>query len=337
MRLSVHISPSLVIACCLVLLATIAVDCTAEIIDKVVAQVNDDVITLSELEEEGGPLFDKVRREAPADERSEALEQVRDQVLTALINRRLIAQEAAKQDISVTEQEVDEAFNQVLAANGFSREEFLEQLEQSGIGEQTYRRNLKSQLLQNKLLMRDVRSKILITDEMVLDYYNEEYTKSVDEGSYYLLQIGISWSEPETGQESTAKLYQAKLDARKRAERVHKLAMAGQDFRDLARRFSDLPSAEEGGDIGIFAKDEMADYMKTAVTDLAPGEISDIVETPFGYQFFQLLSGGSGGIVAKAPYEAVKEQIREQLFREKMQEEYEAWLARLKQTAYIRK
>ncbi len=337
MRLFADISPSLVIACCLVLLGTTAIDCESEIIDKVVAQVNNDVITLSELEEEGEPLFEKVRREAPADERSEALEIARDQVLNALINRTLIAQEAAKQGISVSDQEVDEAFNQVLAANDFSREEFLGQLEQSGIDEQTYRRNLKSQLLQNKLLMLDVQSKILITDDMVLDYYTEDYTRNVDEGSYYLLQLGISWDEQETGQQSTAKIYQAKLDARKRAERIHKLALAGQDFRDLARRFSDLPSAEEGGDIGVFTEDEMADYMKTAVTDLDPGEISDIVETPFGYQFFQLLSGGSGGIVSKAPYETVKEQIREQLYRETMQEEYETWLKRLRETAYIRK
>jgi len=337
MRLFADISPSLVIACCLILLGTTANDCASEIIDKVVAQVNNDVITQSELEEEAEPLFEKVLREAPADERSEALEMVRDQVLNALIDRTLIAQEAVKHGVSVSEQEVAEAFNRVRAANGFSREEFLGQLEQSGIDEQTYRRNLKSQLLQNKLLMQNVRSKILITDEMVLDYYTEQYTKNVDEGSYYLLQIGISWNEPEAGQQSTATLYQAKLDARQRAERIHKLALAGQDFRDLARRFSDLPSAEEGGDIGIFAEDEMADYMKTAVTDLKPGEISAIVESPFGYQFFQLLSGGSGGIVSKAPYETVKEQIREQLYRETMQEEYEAWLKQLREAAYIRK
>ncbi|MBE0584695.1 MAG: peptidylprolyl isomerase, partial [Desulfofustis sp.] len=270
-------------------------------------------------------------------EKQEALELVRNQVLTALIDRRLIAQEAAKQEISVSEEEVDNAFNQVLSANGFSREKFLGQLTQSGISEETYRRNLKSQLLQNKLLMRDVRSKILITDEMVLDFYNNEYTKSVDEGSYYLLQIGISWDQPENTQQSTAAIYQSKLDARKRTERVHKLALSGQDFRDLARRFSDLPSAQEGGDIGVFAEDEMADYMKTAVTDLAPGEISDIVETPFGYQFFQLLSGGTGGIISKAPYETVKEEIRERLFRDAMETEYQAWLKRLREAAYIRK
>jgi peptidyl-prolyl cis-trans isomerase SurA len=337
MRLIATISPSLILGCCLIFIGSTAFNCAAEVIDKVIAQVNDEIITLSELEDEGGALFAKIRREAPANEKQEALELVRNQVLTALIDRRLIAQEAAKLGISVSEADVDNAFNQVLSANGFSREKFVGQLEQSGISEETYRRNLKSQLLQNNLLMRDVRSKILITDEMVLDYYNDEYTKAVDEGSYYLLQIGISWDQPVDNQQSTAAIYQAKLDARKRTERVHKLALSGQDFRDLARRFSDLPSAQEGGDIGVFAEDEMADYMKTAVTDLAPGEISDIVETPFGYQFFQLLSGGTGGIISKAPYEVVKEEIRERLFREAMETEYQTWLKRLRETAYIRK
>lgn len=309
----------------------------AEVIDRVIAEVNDQVVTLSELEEEGRPIFQKIMREAPANEREEALGLVRNQVLNALIDKKLVAQEAARQGLSVSEEEVDNAVTQVLSGNGISREEFLRQLQHSGINEQIYRSNLKSQLLQNKLVMRDVHSKILITDEMVLDYYNNEYTKQVDEGSYYLLQIGIGWGEKGAEQRSTAVLDEDKLAARKRAERVHNLARSGEDFRELARRFSDLPSADEGGDIGVFAEDEMANHMKQAVAQLQPGEISEIVETPFGYQFFQLLSGNTGGIVAQAPYETVKEEIRERLFRKALQNEYETWLKRIRETAYIRK
>ncbi len=309
----------------------------AEVIDRVIAEVNDDVITLSELEEEGRALFQRVAREAPADERDEALRQLRTQLLNNLIDKKLIAQEAAKQGITVAPEEVDAAFEQVLLNNRLDRQAFVDQLAQSGMNEQIYRSNLESQLLQNKLLMRDVHAKILITDEMVLDYYNNEYTKTVDEGNFYLLQIGIGWGSNETEPQATAELYEAKLAARKRAERVHSLAQGGQDFRELARRFSDLPSAAEGGDIGLFTEGEMAGYMRDAVIDLQPGEISSIVETPFGFQFFQLLSGGTGGIVMHAPYDSVKEDIRELLFREAMQKHYESWVKRLRDSAYIRK
>jgi peptidyl-prolyl cis-trans isomerase SurA len=77
--------------------------------------------------------------------------------------------------------------------------------------------------------------------------------------------------------------------------------------------------------------------MKAAVTSLKPGEISEIVETPVGYQFFKLLSGGEGGIVMQAPYDTVKEEIRDTLFRKAMEEEYKAWIEELKKNYYIKK
>ena len=71
--------------------------------------------------------------------------------------------------------------------------EFREKLEKSGLTEESYRNKLKSQILQSRLLSYDVRSKIIVTDEMILDYYNENYKSRVDKGGYYLLQMGFSW------------------------------------------------------------------------------------------------------------------------------------------------
>lgn len=308
----------------------------AEMIDRVVAEVNDDVITLSEVEAEGRMLFQKIVRETPAAERDTALSQARRDVLAGLIDKTLIIQEAAKQNITVSEQEVDEAVNQVLEGNNISRETLVQQLEQSGLDEATYRSNLRAQILQNKLFTRDVRSKIVITEDMMLDAYDTIYTRRVKEGSYYLLQIGISWDG--TGQISGAGTDETrrKEEARRLAERVHKLARSGQDFRELARKFSDLPSASEGGDIGVFEEDELARYMKEAITGLKPGEVSAVVETPVGFQFFKLLSSNEGGIVMQTPYESVKEEIRERIFRETMKNEYEDWITSLREKAYIR-
>ncbi|BDD88044.1 chaperone SurA [Desulfofustis limnaeus] len=308
----------------------------SEVIDRVIAEVNDDIITTSELDREGQPIFQRVMRESPVEEQATILDQVRRQVLDSLIDRKLIMQEAVKQGIEVSEAEIDATVKEMLAANNLTKEAFVQQLEKNGLDEATYRRNLRVQLLQNKLLMRDVNSKILITDAMVRDFYQNNYTQAVDPDSYYLLQIGISWDQSADANDPAA-LEKAKQEARRQAERVRDLAINGQDFRDLARRFSDLPSAEEGGDLGSFAHNEMADYMKKAVTGLQPGQISDIVETPFGYQFFQLLAGGEAATVSQAPFDAVQEEIRERLFREAMQKQHRAWMQRLRDTAYIRK
>ncbi len=321
---------------CLPALVLVGTPVDAEVVDRVVAEVNNEVITLSEVEEEGQGIFKKIALEVPAQDRLSAVEQVRKNILRSLIDKKLIEQEAAKQSITVTDKEVDESFEQVLKANRLSRDELLRQLDENGINEAAYRDNLKSQLYQSKLVNRDVRSKIVVTEEDILDYYDTSYTKHIPEGGYYLLQIGIDWGETESEDQDPAVVEERKQSARQRAERVHKLALSGSDFKELARKFSDLPSAAEGGDIGVFEEEEMASYMRNAVTSLAPGEVSSIVETPVGYQFFKLLSSKEGGIVMQSPYAEVKEEIREKLYQQELRKEFDAWITDIRERAYIK-
>ncbi len=321
---------------CLPALVLVGAPVDAEVVDRVVAEVNNEVITLSEVEEEGQGIFKKIALEVPAQDRLSAVEQVRKNILRSLIDKKLIEQEAAKQSITVTDKEVDESFEQVLKANRLSRDELLRELDENGINEAAYRDNLKSQLYQSKLVNRDVRSKIVVTEEDILDYYDTSYTKHIPEGGYYLLQIGIDWGETESEDQDPAVVEERKQSARQRAERVHKLALSGSDFKELARKFSDLPSAAEGGDIGVFEEEEMASYMRNAVTSLAPGEVSSIVETPVGYQFFKLLSSKEGGIVMQSPYAEVKEEIREKLYQQELRKEFDAWITDIRERAYIK-
>lgn len=307
----------------------------AELVDRVVAVVNDDVITMSDVNEEGKAFFQKITEQAPAEELSAALRRAREDVLNGLIDKKLVAQEAAKQKVSVSEEELNAAFKQMSASNQMSPEQFLEQLKKVGMTEAVYRENLKNQILQSKLLNYEVRSKIIITDDMVLDYYDTHYTKQVAQGGYYLLQMGfVVKKDPRNPEQPEAA---ARLEAKKRAERVHALVEGGQDFASLARKFSELPSASDGGNIGTFQKDEMADYMRDAVISLSPGQVSQVAETPDGYQFFKLLSSQEGGIVVQAPYDSVKEEIKKTLYDEKLKAEFDAWVQKIREAAYIKK
>ena len=328
--------PSLLIPACLWILLFFSTTVNGEVVDRVVAEVNDDVITLSEIEEEGKGLFRKIALEVPAQDRLSAIEQVRKDILRSMIDQKLIQQEAAKQGIIVTSEEIDTMVEQMLQASNITREQLLEELEASGVDEASYRSNIESQIYQSKLLNIDVRSRVVITEEAILDHYDTRYTKHIPEGGYYLLQIGIGWGETEGEDLDPAVIEQRKLSARQRAERVQKLARSGSDFKELARKFSDLPSAAEGGDIGVFEEEEMASYMRGAVTSLNPGEVSAIVETPVGYQFFKLLSSKEGGIVMLAPYSQVKEEIREILYDQELRKEYEEWIEEIRSEAYIR-
>jgi len=172
---------------------------------------------------------------------------------------------------------------------------------------------------------------------MVLDYYDANYTKHISGGGYYLMQMGFVWGKNSNASDSAPAQYADKMDAKKRAERVRKLLLNGQDFRMLAEKFSDLPSAADGGDLGVFQKDEMATYMKEAVLPLSPGEVSEIVETPSGYQFFKLLSSQDGQIVVQASFASVKDDIRQKLYDEQLKEQFDEWVTKIKTEAYIKR
>lgn len=304
----------------------------AEMVDKVVAVVNDDIITLSELEAETSSIYKVLSKSNSTDNLLGAMEEARELALDKMIDRTLMEQKAKQYNLTVTKEEIDAAYEHMRSNMSLSASEFRQKLETSGMTEELYRSKLHDNILQSKILSVDVRSKIVVTDEMVLEYYDQHYTSRVNEGDYYLLQIGFSWNNT-----NSEDLEASKTRALKLARRVHKLAEEGQDFKELAKKFSDLPSANDGGDIGIFTLDEMAEAMRSAVKDLKPGNISEIVETQSGYQFFKLLSGDSDAIVVTSSFEKNKEEIREKLYESKMQAAYQDWVKKLKESAYIQK
>lgn len=311
--------------------------CQAELVDRVVAVVNNAVITMSEVDEEGKLYFRKVTETASSENLTEMLAKARADVLGGLIDKYLIKQKARELRIAVSDSEVTTAIEKIMVKNNLSPEEFKARLKERGINEQTYKDNLKSQILQKKLISYAIHSKIVITDDMILDYYDTHYTKHLQEDEYYLLQMGFLWGQDQETRKSTPALYLDKQEARKRAERVHALALQGRDFRELAGKFSELPSAEDGGDIGTFNKKDMADYMRKTVISLSQGEISDIIETPAGFQFFKLLSGKDTSIVTSAPFESAKKEIQKKLYQEKLQGAFAAWITTIRQKAYIQK
>jgi peptidyl-prolyl cis-trans isomerase SurA len=305
----------------------------AELVDRVVAEVNDDVITLSELEKAGDSFFERIRDKAPARELDLALRQAREEVLSSLIEKMLLRQAAEKISVSVSEAEIDMAIDQVLARNKATIKEFRKDLESMHMTEQEYRENLHDQILQSKMINFEVRSRIVITEEDIKEYYQQEYTKEGGESGYYILQMGFTWEKkgnlvmPGT---------MAKQDAKKRAEEIRTRVIDGENFKELANSFSNLPSAKDGGDIGMIKKDEMAPYMRDTVLTMRPGEISPIVETESGYQFFKLLVVRDGDMVVLAPYESVREEIRDRLYQQEMKEKYDIWVKELREKAYIK-
>ncbi len=304
----------------------------AELVDRIVAVVNDEPITLSELNAEGRDFFQQIIDKTPPAELEGALARARREVLSSLINQRIAAQKAAELGVGVSDQEVDQAYDKVVNGNRMSRREFQRQLAASGRSEQGLRQAIRTQILRSKLVSMEVRSRIVITDEKVREYYDHRYGPERVATGYHLLQMGFSWNKGAPAALGKEELAAAKAAARQRAEQVRARAVAGGNFRELAKAYSDLPSAAEGGDIGTFKQEDMAPHMRETIAALKPGEISPLVEIGSGYQFFKLLSTEAGEV---APLESVREEIRDLLYQQELEKQYDKWLKELREQAYI--
>ncbi len=301
---------------------------SAELIDRVVAVVNDDVITLSELYEESEPVFKKIRETAPPEQVRGALRKARLDILNSLIDQALIAQKAENSGLSVSDDDVDAAIERLISQNNTTPDRFRRELAKMGLSEESYRRKIKNQILQSKLINYEVRSKIVITDEKVRRYYQQSFGRESAADGYHLLQIGCCWRDK--GRSET------EIDAKKRAEQLRTMIEEGESFKEIAGQYSDLSSSRDGGDIGVFKENELAQYMRDAIVGLQPGQVSKIIQTPSCFQFFKVLSAKQGDVVQQAPFTSVKKEIRDLLYKQELRENFDKWVHLLREEAYIR-
>ena len=306
---------------------------TSEIIDSSVAVVNQDVITRSDVNRIGEAVFRQIIEEAPVEQQEQALQAARKKIITQLIENKLLTQQAAALNISVAEAEINHAQQQVLQRNNFTDQEFRDELQKMGMNQEQYRETLREQILRSKLINYEVRAKVVVPDEEIQRYFEQEYSEQAKNEGYYVLQLGVSWADITQAAEISA----AKQKARNQVETAHALAQKGQDFKKLARQYSNLASAADGGDLGLFEKNEMAVYMQDAVTALQPGEISPIIERPDSYIFFKLLDHSQDtGSNERTLDENIKEEIRNTLYKQEAEKRYKKWLEKIRDEAYIK-
>lgn len=301
----------------------------AEVADRIVGIVNDDIITLSDLNEEGEQYFQTLIKKAPAAILQSEMQKLRQDILSHLIDQRLIEQQAAKLEIKISDEEINQTIDTMLAENHVTKEDLKKDLTSKGLSEEQYRKQLKSQMLQARLINHEVRSKVVITDDKINQYYKDHYTSQPGKASgYHLLQIGFLWGD-QYEKKSVNEAWAAAESAKKQLD-------AGENFGDVARSVSDLPSKEDGGDIGTFQENELAPYMKDAVLAMKPGDISDIIETPAGFQILKVLPAQDGDQGSAPPLMEVKKDIETQLYKQEGEQLFKKWITELRANAFIK-
>jgi len=295
-----------------------------EVVDRIVALVNGEIITLSELEQMGKPYYDQVSQTSTAGEREEKMKKARMEVLGRLIENRLLEEEMKKRKIEVPERDVDATIQDVLKSSKLTENDMKKALAREGMTYSTYRQRVRDELGKMRLVSREIKSKIVIEDVVLRDYYQKNLEKFTDPLEVKIQQIFFPVPERASQEETAA----VEREARPILERARR----GEDFAELARKFSKGPEAGDGGLLGYFKHRELMPELEEAGFKLRPGEISDLVRSPAGFHILRVLERKGG---EPRPFAEVQFKIREELSEAEAQKKFEQWMKELKSKAYI--
>ncbi len=287
---------------------------SAEVVDRIVAIVDNDIITLGELSKETAPYIQNMDSSGYSQEKKEAaIKQINLKVLSALVDRLLTQQEAKKFQISVSDSEVDNALENVKKARSLTQEEFENALKQEGITIKEYREDIQKQILQSKLINNTVKSKVIITESDIKNYYEANAQKYSGKKKYHLRNILMD-------KEDGIKKVLAELNLKK-------------DFASLAKQYSLSSNASDGGDLGFFDIQNFSENIKEIISGLNIKDYSKVISTPQGFQIFYVEDIVLEG--SKTLEQAHKE-IHELLYNEQVEKKFKNWIESLKKNAHIK-
>lgn len=300
--------------------------CRAEVVDRIVAVVNNDIILESELDQAMQPWMEKLKQQGYSEmQRRIFLADQRPKILDQLIMEKLTDQKVLHDQIKLSDEEVDSTIKRIKAINKLSDQKLQHKLEMDGMSYDEFRKQIKEQMLRTRLVNREVKSKIVITDEDVRAYYDKHRDQYAGQTKYHLRQILMKAgpSTPKTERERVAQ----------QMARVQDRLRQGEDFAALARVYSQAPTAANGGDLGVFEERLLTSQIKQALQGLQAGQFTSVLDTEQGFQIFYVENvSHTGG----KTWQEAKQEIQEKLFADIVDLKFQKWLDQLRQQSHIK-
>ncbi len=295
-----------------------------EVVDRVAATVNGDVVTLSDVRERAGEEYERAERLLPGKARDDAISAALRRAFDAIVADKLLAQQAKDLQLEVTEQQVDAAINDIKTRNKFDDGQFDEALEAQGLDRARFREQIRRELETYQVLQYKVRGRVKITDEDVRNYYQSHPQEFEGEGEIHVRHIFLPLA-PDASPEEEAKV-------RAQGEKILKSLKGGEDFAKVAREVSKGPSAQEGGDLGFLKHGTIQKQLEDAAFALKDGQISGLVRAGPGLHVLKVEERRKGG---GKSYDEAKEEIRNRLMEEQVGTYRQQYLDELKKQALI--
>ncbi len=283
-----------------------------EIVDRVIAIVNDDILTLKEAEK-----YVQIETQGKYVSVNEYFRNIQlREKLSALIEGILIKQQARKLKINVADKEVDRIVDNIKKQYLIDDEQLKSKLKEEKINYKDFYEGIRMNTLRGRVMAQVISPDVVVTDKTLKAYYDTHTDEFRDE-EFRLQQIFIS---------------NKTVNAQQKIFTAYSLLKQGTPFEEVAKKFSEDPSASQGGDIGYVKKGDLVPGLREAIGALAPGGYTDILTTPYGFHILRQAEVKKGDSL---PFDDVKGKIHERIVAEESEKRYKEYIGKLQQSAYI--
>lgn len=291
----------------------------SEVVERILAIVNDEIVTEQDLQYVMAPVLSQYRTSYTGVEFEKKASEARREFLNKVIEDKLILSEAKRLLVIVDDAEVDEMLTEV--RNKFpSRDVFVKAIEEQGLTEKKLWNRFRDQVMTQKLVAFEVKSKISVSPGEVNEYYKAHLDEFEQGDRVNLRQILIRVGA------------RSEEDAKAFVEDLHQKLDAGTSFEETAKSYSDGAEAKEGGNMGWIEKGQLLGEIDKKVFALQAGQMTSPIKSSLGYHIFKVTERQKSSV---KPMTEVREAIQDKLFKDKMRVRLDAWIGGLKKNAYI--
>ncbi|MDZ4697558.1 MAG: peptidylprolyl isomerase [Deltaproteobacteria bacterium] len=295
----------------------------ARVVEKIVAVVGDAVILQSEIEEKAAPFLRQIAGITNQQERAARAEALRREVLDRLIDDELIANQGREMKITIAADEVDRMVDQIKRENNLDDKQLADALAGQNMSMASYRQDVKRQILRYRVLQMAVGSKTQISDREIEAYYDRHMKASDSEVRASHMFIAI----PDNADAGTL------LERQQLAESLRKRVEAGEDFAELAKKYSeDAATRDEGGDLGFFGRDLLPKPIEEVVFTMKIGEVRGPIRADRGFHVIKLVDRREK---PAKPLAEATEEIRGRLRQKNVEKETKTFLTDLRSRVLV--
>jgi len=282
----------------------------AETVNRIAAVVGGEVITSNELDRayQSDELGLRQEKDAPPISKRE--------YLGRMVEKIVVDQEVKRQGVTISTLEIEQALNRKRSQLGLSPGDFVQALRDQGLSLDDYREQIRQSLILAKLVSKEVKSALEISDQEIASYYERHKQQFLSPEKVHLYHLVVRESP----------------DAQKTLETIQAQFQKAVPFPELAQKYSEGEEAPKGGDLGWVELPQLKPEVRSLISNLELGQISQVYQDEAGHHIFWVQGKEKGAVLS---LDQVKENIRQLIYQQQFQEQYQIWLERLKAKTYI--